>query len=105
MKKRCINLFIFLLLGANFSFAQTKDTAIINGIVREATTNSQLANLAHELMDKIGPRLVGSPKMKQANDWAVATYNSWGIDAHNEKWGEWRGWERGITHIDMDAPW
>jgi hypothetical protein len=105
MKKRCINLFIFLLLGANFSFAQTKDTAIINGIVREATTNSQLANLAHELMDKIGPRLVGSPKMKQANDWAVATYNSWGIDAHNEKWGEWRGWERGITHIDMVAPW
>lgn len=66
---------------------------------------SQLENPAHELMDKIGPRLVGSPKMQQAHDWAIAKYNSWGIDAHNEKWGEWRGWERGITHIDMVAPW
>ena len=90
---------------ANFSFAQQKDSAIINSIVQEAMNNSQLESLAHDLMDKIGPRLVGSPKMQQAHDWAVAKYNSWGINAHNEKWGEWRGWERGISHIDMVAPW
>ena len=105
MKKLNTNLIILFLLVAEFSFAQVKDTSIINGIVHEATYNSQLENLAHELMDKIGPRLVGSPKMQQAHDWAIAKYNSWGIDAHNEKWGEWRGWERGITHIDMLAPW
>ena len=105
MKKINTNLIILFLLVAEFSFAQVKDTSIINGIVHEATYNSQLENLAHELMDKIGPRLVGSPKMQQAHDWAVAKYNSWGIDAHNKKWGEWRGWERGITHIDMVAPW
>ncbi len=52
----------------------------------------------------IGPRLVGTPQMKQANDWAVAKYNSWGITARNEKWGEWRGWERGVSHIDMVYP-
>lgn len=78
---------------------------IVDAIVKEATENSQLEKLAHELMDGIGPRLVGSPKMKQANDWAVAKYTNWGITARNEKWGEWRGWERGITHIDMVAPW
>lgn len=105
MKKLNTHLIILFLLVAEFSFAQVKDTSIINGIVHEATYHSQLENLAHELMDKIGPRLVGSPKMQQAHDWAVAKYNSWGIDAHNEKWGEWRGWERGITHIDMVAPW
>ena len=98
--------FIFLsILLVNFSFAQLKNPAIINNIVKEATENSQLEILAHELMDKIGPRLVGSPKMQQANDWAVSKYNSWGINARNEKWGEWRGWERGISHIDMIAPW
>lgn len=98
--------FIFLsFLLVNFSFAQLKNPAIINNIVKEATENSQLEILAHELMDKIGPRLVGSPKMQQANDWAVSKYNSWGINAHNEKWGEWRGWERGVSHIDMIAPW
>jgi hypothetical protein len=64
-----------------------------------------LQKLGHQLLDGIGPRLVGSPKMKQANDWAVAIYQSWGISARNEKWGEWRGWERGISHVDMVAPW
>ena len=77
---------------------------VINAIVKEETTNSQLEKLAHELFDGIGPRLVGTPQMKQANDWAVEKYKSWGIDARNEKWGEWRGWERGISHIDMISP-
>ena len=86
-------------------FAQVPDSAIVNAIVKEANENSQLEKLAHELMDGIGPRLVGTPKMKKAHEWAVAKYQSWGIPARNEKWGEWRGWERGITHIDMVSPW
>ena len=96
-------LFVSLLLTGNISYAQTK-TQVIDNIVKEASENSQLENLAHELMDVVGPRLVGSPQMKQANDWAVAKYASWGITAKNEKWGEWRGWERGISHIDMVYP-
>ncbi len=79
-------------------------TQVINAIVQEETTHSQLEALAQELLDGIGPRLVGTPQMKQANDWAVARYKSWGVTARNEKWGEWRGWERGISHIDMVAP-
>ena len=78
---------------------------VIDAIIKEANENSQLEMLAHELLDGIGPRLVGSPQMQKAHDWAVKQYGTWGIEAHNEKWGEWRGWERGITHIDMVAPW
>jgi len=78
---------------------------VIDAIIKEANENSQLEALAHELMDGIGPRLVGSPQMQKAHDWAVKQYQTWGIEARNEKWGEWRGWERGITHIDMVAPW
>jgi carboxypeptidase Q len=77
---------------------------VINNIMTEETGNSQLESLAHQLFDGIGPRLVGTPQMKQANDWAVAKYKSWDIQAHNEKWGEWRGWERGVSHIDMISP-
>jgi carboxypeptidase Q len=80
-------------------------TSLVDAIVKEAHENSQLEILAHELCDQIGPRLVGSPQMQQAHDWAVAKYTGWGIPARNEKWGEWRGWERGITHIDMVSPW
>ena len=83
--------------------AQTKDP-VVEGIVKEANENSQLEKLAHELLDVIGPRLVGSPQMLQANEWAVAKYKEWNIAAKNEKWGEWRGWERGASHIDMVAP-
>lgn len=78
---------------------------VIEAIIQEANENSQLENLAHELMDGIGPRLVGSPQMQKAHDWAVSQYQGWGITARNEQWGEWKGWERGITHIDMVAPW
>ncbi|MEO7047644.1 MAG: hypothetical protein ABI091_20265, partial [Ferruginibacter sp.] len=96
MKK--LQLFFFALtFTSTIIFAQQKnDSVIISAIVNEATHNSQLEKLAHELCDEIGPRLVGSPKMQQAHDWAVSKYKEWGIDAHNEKWGEWRGWERGI---------
>ncbi|MBS1642933.1 MAG: M20/M25/M40 family metallo-hydrolase [Bacteroidetes bacterium] len=84
---------------------QRKLNPIVQKMFDEEMNNSQLKQIAHELFDKIGPRLVGTPKMQQANDWAVAKYQSWGIDARNEKWGEWRGWERGVSHIDMISPW
>jgi carboxypeptidase Q len=110
--KRILALWVMLLV-VSVAFAQPpfgppqeapKDP-IVDAIIKEATENSQLEKLGHELMDGIGPRLVGSPKMQQAHDWAVRKYTDWGITARNEKWGEWRGWERGITHIDMVAPW
>lgn len=101
-----IRLFVLnlLLLSTSFCYAQSKDSAFVADIVKEATDNSQLEQLAYELLDSIGPRLVGSPQLKQAHDWAVAKYKNWGIGARNEEWGKWRGWERGITHIDMVYP-
>jgi len=103
MKKVYATIIAFLFVA--ISIAQTKNDPVIQQIIKEATNNSQLEQIAHELMDQIGPRLVGSPKMQQAHDWALNKYKSWGFDARNEKWGEWLGWERGITHIDMVAPW
>ena len=95
---------LLLVIFGFFTFVQAQ-TGVVDKIIQEETDNSQLPTIAHELMDGIGPRLVGSPKMKQAHDWAVKKYESWGIPARNEKWGEWRGWDRGITHIDMLSPW
>lgn len=103
MRKTIKLLSIFLLLSGNLAYAQSKDP-VVESIIKEARENSQLKQLAHELTDGIGPRLVGTPQMKQAHDWAVSKYQSWGIPAKNEKWGEWRGWERGISHIDMVYP-
>jgi len=105
MKNALRLLTILFFLPTTISFAQGKDSLMVAAIIKEANENSQLKNNAHELLDGIGPRLVGTPKMQQAHDWAVAKYTSWGITARNEKWGEWRGWERGVSHIDMVQPW
>lgn len=101
MNKKLLFAALFLCASAGV-FAQ--DRKVIDNIVKEVNENSQLEKLAHELLDVVGPRLVGSPQMKQANDWAVKKYSNWGISAKNEKWGEWAGWERGVTHIDLISP-
>lgn len=94
-------MFSFYLLTAA---AQTRDSAIVQQIIQEENNNSQLKKLAHQLFDVIGPRLTGTPQLKQAQDWLLNNYKSWDISAHNEQWGEWRGWERGVSHIDLISP-
>lgn len=97
-----------LVISAQFWSAQQtsqeKLNPVVQNIVNEANNNSQLENLAFELLDVIGPRLVGSPAMKQANDWAVEKYKSWGINAQNQQFGEWASWQRGITQVEMTSP-
>ncbi len=103
MKKLRTPLVLLLLFICTISWSQTTSD-IVAAIEKEANENSQLERLAHELMDVNGPRLVGTPQMKTAHDWAVNEYKKWGIKAENQEWGTWRGWERGITHVDMVSP-
>ncbi|CAL68388.1 M20/M25/M40 family metallo-hydrolase [Christiangramia forsetii] len=92
-----------LFLTVSLVSAQSQQE-MVEKIVKEAENNSQLEKLAHELLDVVGPRLVGTPQMKNAHDWAVNKYSNWDISARNEEYGKWKGWERGITHIDMVSP-
>jgi hypothetical protein len=101
--KKLSLLLLLVLFISSHAISQDRDP-IIDQIVKEATENSHLEKLAHELLDVIGPRLVGTPQMMNAHNWAVDTFESWNISATNQQWGEWRGWERGITHIDMVHP-
>lgn len=103
MKKICTLLFAAAFVFTQTLSAQTKEE-IIESIINEANDNSLLEQLGYELLDEIGPRLVGTPEMMKAHNWAVAKFNEWGIEAENQQFGEWRGWERGITHIDMLKP-
>jgi carboxypeptidase Q len=77
---------------------------IIHRIRAIGMDSSTTERLAQQLFDSVGPRLTGSPDAKRGNDWLVRTYKSWGIDARNEKYGTWRGWRRGYSHIDLVAP-
>jgi len=98
-----LNSILSITLLISSVFAQ--QDPIVAAIIKEATENSQLKRMSHELMDGVGPRLVGSSKMVQASDWAIAQYQQYGIPARREIYGTWRGWDRGITHVDMISPW
>ncbi|MCY3746763.1 MAG: hypothetical protein OXH05_11090, partial [Acidobacteria bacterium] len=80
------------------------DDPVIRAIWEEGVERSQVMELGHVMMDVIGPRLTGSPGMEAANDWAIRKFEEWGIEAHQERYGTWRGWERGISHIDLVSP-
>jgi carboxypeptidase Q len=60
--------------------------------------------LAQTLTDSIGPRLNGSPGHRAGNEWLVSMYRQWGIEARNERYGTWRGWQRGTAHLDLIEP-
>jgi carboxypeptidase Q len=66
--------------------------------------SSHTMQLANALFDSIGPRLTASPGIKAASDWVISRYKAWGIDAKAERHGTWRGWRRGVSHIDLMRP-
>ena len=66
--------------------------------------SSQTERLAQVLFDSIGPRMTGTAGLKSGNDWLIRTYQSWGITARSERYGTWRGWRRGYSHIDLVEP-
>lgn len=64
-----------LLAGpASAQVAQERvDLAAVQRIRAEGLDRSRIDDLAQHLLGVIGPRLTGSPAMKQANRWAAAT--------------------------------
>jgi hypothetical protein len=95
-----------ILAAASPLAAQTFPTEdpVIKRIYAVGMDSSHLQTEAHVLFDSLGPRLMGTPNLKRAEDWLVATYKSWGVDAKEERYGTWRGWERGHSHIDLVSP-
>ncbi|MFI5228360.1 MAG: M28 family peptidase [Gemmatimonadales bacterium] len=86
--------------------AQTFPTndPVIQRIWAMGMDSSHTYSLSQTLFDSLGPRLMGAPNLKAAQDWLVKMYQSWGIEAKNERYGTWRGWRRGYSHIDLVTP-
>jgi carboxypeptidase Q len=101
------HLFLALsLLVAAPAAAQTfaNDDPVLRQIWHEGMENSHAYAMSQALFDSIGPRLTGSPGHEAGNAWLVRTYQSLGIAAAAEPYGEWMRWRRGPTHIDLLEP-
>ncbi|MGH9141640.1 MAG: M20/M25/M40 family metallo-hydrolase [Vicinamibacterales bacterium] len=69
------------------------DYAMFEKIRDEGMTRSQVLDHVSWLSDVYGPRLQGSPAMRQAGEWVEKKLGSWGLgNIHQEKWPFGKGW-------------
>jgi carboxypeptidase Q len=89
--------------------AETTDIDAVEIIRYEGLSRSQLMQSAFYLSDVYGPRLTGSPQLRQAAEWAVDRLKRWGIeDSRIQEWGTLGpGWvnERFAAHAYTPQPW
>jgi len=80
-------------LTAQLPPAEKVDLDAVYRIKEEGLERSKVMEIAGFLSDVYGPRLTGSPELKEAADWAQKTMTSWGLsNVHTEKWPFGRGW-------------
>lgn len=100
-------LFISALLLAFFAYTQESiDLDAIEKIKNEGLENSQVEQIAFELIDNAGPRLSNSAGYNRAATYAINQLTEWGLEnAQKEAWGEFgRGWEMNKSYLAMTKP-
>ncbi len=74
-------------------------------IMGEIQKHSELMNNLEYLSDRIGPRLTGSPLLKQANDWTAEQFKKYGLaNVHLEPYTIAHAWIRGTAKARVIAP-
>jgi carboxypeptidase Q len=74
-------------------------------ILTEIHDHSELMDNLEYLSDRIGPRLTGSPLLKQASDWTVEMFRKYGLtNVHLEAYSVPHAWVRGTAKARMIAP-
>ena len=81
-------------LSAQWPMTEKIDLDAIYRIKDEGLQRSKVMEIESYLTDVYGPRLTGSPNMKEAGDWAMKTMKDWGLtNVHEEAWPFGRGWQ------------
>ncbi len=101
----------FALAGAALLFTASpaalvaQDTDDTARIMDEGFNRSQVQQMAHELVDEIGPRITNSTNMRIAEDWAVEKLRELGMQNVRKEGFEFgRGWEFSGSDVQMLGP-
>ena len=74
-------------------------------ILAEVRDRSEVMQNLEYLSDSIGPRLTGSPQLKQANEWTAETMKKYGlVNVHLEPWTIAHSWTRGTAQARIVSP-
>lgn len=78
---------------------ESVDPGMISAIRDEELAHSQVFDHVSWLADVYGPRLTGTPQLKQAGDWVQKKFTEWGLaNIHKEYWKFGKGWS--LSHFD-----
>ena len=78
---------------------------MVAAIFAEGLERSKVMEHLDHLTNRIGPRLTSSDRFTQAAEWARDTFQSFGLEARIEPWGEWPvGFNRGPWFGRMIEP-
>jgi len=81
-------------LTAQWAITEKLDLDAIYKIKDEGLQRSKVMEIESYLTDVYGPRLTGSPNIKEAADWAQKTMKQWGLaNVKTEAWPFGRGWQ------------
>jgi len=74
-------------------------------IISEIRDHSELMDNLEYLSDRIGPRLTGTPQLKQANDWTAEMFKKYGLtNVHLEAYTIPHAWTRGKATARIISP-
>jgi len=97
-------LVVFLVLPTS-SRAEPVDYDMVTRIRHEGLQRSQVMESLRELTERHGPRLTGSPALRQSSDWARERFVEWGLrDARLEPFEFGQGWSFSSTYVRAIAP-
>ena len=89
-----IALLVSLPLAADWPITEKPDLDAIYRIKDEGLQRSKVMELESWLTDVYGPRLTGSPNIREAADWAQKTMKEWGLaNVRLETFPFGRGWQ------------
>src|SRR4029453_7938462 len=78
---------------------------VLDAIVKEGRTNSQVMAYLDHLVNKIGPRLTSSTNLTRACEWTRSEFERLGLKARLEEWGSFPvGFDRGPWSAKMVKP-
>lgn len=78
---------------------------VVDAIVKEGRSNSQVMAYLDHLVNRIGPRLTSSTNLTRACEWTRGEFEKMGLKARLEEWGQFQvGFDRGPWSAKMVAP-
>ncbi len=84
---------------------ETVNLDMVNRIRDEGFNHSHVMDNLGYLTDVIGPRLTGSPQLRQANDWTLAKFEKMGLkNGQLDGFDFGRGWSFSSVNVTMTTP-